>query len=406
MRKGVSVTRSHLPKQWVVMLGVLVGVVALFLPFLTIKPNRVATGIPYTVWQLPQPFVVAIIVAGIGLVALLVFTVGRSNPSKQWICLWGVAVCGMALLLGVLFAVRGGARYLVPVDQPAARLSPTIGVWLLIASAYLMLDASLRRLTLPRSVNLAIWLLPTTVLFIMAIGGSLDTLAIAQEYINRQERFTSELISHITLSFTAVTGAVIIGVPLGLLAWKRVRFENVIFTLVNGVQTIPSLALFGLLIAPLSLLSQRFPFLRTLGIRGIGAAPALIALTLYALLPIVRNTYISMATIPEAIVDAGRGMGMSRTNMLRYVEFPMSLPIVLNGIRTSAVQAIGNTTIAALIGARGLGTLVFQGLGQASSDLIVLGVLPIVAMALLFDRLMSWIIAHVTPKGLVQEKHT
>jgi osmoprotectant transport system permease protein len=154
------------------------------------------------------------------------------------------------------------------------------------------------------------------------------------------------------------------------------------------------------MIAPLAFISQAFPVLRELGIRGIGNAPALIALTLYALLPITRNAYTSMAVIPNAVVDAGRGMGMGTRDLLRLVELPLAVPIILSGIRTSAVQAIGNTAVAALIGAGGLGAFVFQGLGQAAPDLIVMGVIPIVALAIIVDRLLGVLIRVATPRGI------
>ncbi|HUX12686.1 MAG TPA: ABC transporter permease, partial [Spirochaetia bacterium] len=168
---------------------------------------------------------------------------------------------------------------------------------------------------------------------------------------------------------------------------------------VNGIQTIPSLALFGIMIAPLAWLSREFPVLRQLGIQGIGNAPALIALTLYALLPITRNTYTSLSIIDRAVTDAATGMGMGRLQLLRFVEVPLSLPIILGGIRISAVQAVGNTAVAALIGAGGLGAFVFQGLGQAAPDLILLGVFPIILLAVLVDRLMKFLVDRLTPGG-------
>jgi len=158
-----------------------------------------------------------------------------------------------------------------------------------------------------------------------------------------------------------------------------------------------------LLIAPLSYLSRSLPFLREIGITGVGWAPAMIALVLYSLLPIVRNTYSSLKVIPTDTVEAARAMGMSRIQVLGKVEIPISLPIVLAGVRTAAVQAVGNTTMAALIGAGGLGVFVFQGLGQAAMDLVLLGALPIVALALIVDSLMQLLIAILTPRGLVSE---
>ena len=137
-----------------------------------------------------------------------------------------------------------------------------------------------------------------------------------------------------------------------------------------------------------------------MGIRGIGTAPALIALTLYALLPVTRNTYTSLKVVDPAIIQAGKGMGLSRVQLLFTIEIPMAAPILLNGLRLAAVQAIGNTAIAALIGAGGFGFFIFQGLGQAAADLILLGAIPVVLLAVFVDRIMQLIIRLFTPEGL------
>jgi osmoprotectant transport system permease protein len=202
------------------------------------------------------------------------------------------------------------------------------------------------------------------------------------------------------LAGTAVLFAVVVGIPLGMLAYRKKAFDRPIFAFVNGVQTIPSLALFGLLIAPLAILSQKYPLLRQIGIRGVGSAPAIIALTLYALLPSTRNTYTSLKTIDPSVVESARGMGMSRFEVLSRIELPLSVPVVLGGLRISMVQAIGNTTVAALIGAGGFGVFVFQGLGQAVSDLILLGTLPVIALAVAADKLFDLVVRASTPRGI------
>ncbi|GAI98181.1 unnamed protein product, partial [marine sediment metagenome] len=165
-------------------------------------------------------------------------------------------------------------------------------------------------------------------------------------------------------------------------------------------QTIPSLALFGLLIAPLSALSFAFPTLREIGIRGVGDTPAIIALIIYSLLPIVRNTYVGLRQLDIAVIDAGIGMGMSRTQVFRKIEVPLAAPLVLEGVRTASVQSVGLAAVAALIGAGGLGWFIFQGLGQAAADLILLGAIPIIFLALIVDTIIRTIIRLATPKGL------
>jgi osmoprotectant transport system permease protein len=172
-----------------------------------------------------------------------------------------------------------------------------------------------------------------------------------------------------------------------------------VFFLANIVQAIPSLALFGLLIAPLSALSFAYPALREVGIRGVGAAPAVIALTVYSLLPVVQNTYTALRNVDRGVIDSGFGMGMSKWQVFRKVEAPLAAPLVLEGVRTASVQAVGLTAVAALIGAGGLGWFVFRGIGQAAPDLIILGAIPIIALALVVDAIMRGLVRLGTPRG-------
>jgi len=235
-------------------------------------------------------------------------------------------------------------------------------------------------------------------LFILV--GSFNHSAILLEYQNRSQKFLLELLNHINLSLAAVGTATVIGIPAGIWAARSQKYRNLVFKAVNGIQTIPSLALFGLMIAPLALLSQRFPVLRSMGIAGIGTAPALIALTLYSLLPIIRNTFTGIYYIETQIISAAHGMGMNRAQTFRYIELPLSTPMILTGIRMSLVQCIGNTAVAALIGAGGLGSFIFQGLGQSVPDLILLGVIPVILLSILFDRLFHLAEHWATPKGV------
>src|SRR6185369_5701281 len=136
---------------------------------------------------------------------------------------------------------------------------------------------------------------------------------------------------------------------------------------------------------PLALLATAIPGLRELGISGIGVAPAVIALVLYSLLPVVRSTVAGLVQVPSPVVDAATGMGLSRAQIFRRVEVPIALPLFLSGVRIAAVQAVGLAGVAALIGAGGLGALVFQGLASGALDLVLLGVIPTVALAVVVD---------------------
>jgi osmoprotectant transport system permease protein len=130
-----------------------------------------------------------------------------------------------------------------------------------------------------------------------------------------------------------------------------------------------------------------------LGVSGIGAAPAIIALTLYCLLPIVRNTAEGLAQVPRPVIDAARGMGMTDRQIFWSVEAPLALPVILSGLRVTLVQAIGLAAVAALIGAGGLGAIMFRGLFANALDLVLLGAIPIIALAVLTDASLKLLIA-------------
>ncbi len=173
--------------------------------------------------------------------------------------------------------------------SPLARTSPGSGLWLSLALCLLLASEAIRHLTVRPLwrwlLNAQVWLLP---IILLAIG-ALDQLSLLKEYANRQEVFDDALRQHLLLLFGTLLPGLLIGLPLGVWLWRRPRWQAPAFTALNVIQTIPSVALFGLLIAPLAGLARYFPTLGELGVSGTGVAPALIALTLYALLPLVRG---------------------------------------------------------------------------------------------------------------------
>ncbi len=181
---------------------------------------------------------------------------------------------------------------------------------------------------------------------------------------------------HLFMVIVSIGIAVAIGVPIGIMLSRRERFRGPVLGVVNVIQTIPSLALFGLLI-PLPLLG------------GIGARTAIVALVAYALLPIIRNTYEGIRGVEPAISEAGRAMGMTDRQLLREVEFPLALGVILGGVRLATVIGIGIATIAAAIGAGGLGVFIFRGLAMVNNDVILAGAIPAALLALAADLLMG-----------------
>ncbi len=381
-------------------LGAITGVIALAAPLLVQKANRLASGTPHYLWNSNSFFALLFFGFLYFIVFVLTMQRGPAKMLKHELRVILVGLIGNIVLVASFFFAGSEARRLAAAAAPYARFSLGAGVWLLSLSGYMLIISAQKSVKAGPGINLFLSL-SGLALFIFLFGaGAFKDLSIMQEYAARKERFFQEILQHLRLTNIAVAIALLLGIPLGVWTYRNQRLEKPIFAIINTIQTIPGLALFGLLIAPLSLLSLRYPLLRTLGISGIGAAPAIIALSLYALLPITYNTHIGLKTVDAAIREAGRGMGMSRREIFFSIEVPLSVPVIFNGVRTSVVQAVGNTAIAALIGAGGLGTFIFQGLGQAAPDLILLGALPIIALAVIADRSMFVLTALITPKGL------
>lgn len=181
---------------------------------------------------------------------------------------------------------------------------------------------------------------------------------------------------HLVLVFVSIAIAVAIGVPLGMWIVGRPRFQSIVLNLANVFQTIPSLALFGFLIP--------IPFLG-----GIGTRTAIVALVLYALLPILRNTCVGLSGIDRVVLEAAEAMGMTEGQILFRVRLPLARSILLAGIRTSTVITIGVATIAAAIGAGGLGTFIFRGVAMVNDAVILAGAVPAALLALAADLLLG-----------------
>lgn len=175
---------------------------------------------------------------------------------------------------------------------------------------------------------------------------------------------------HVALTLLSLLLAMAAALPLGMILSRRPAAAHLAFGAVNILQTIPSIALLGFLI----------PLL------GIGVKPAIAALFFYALLPLLRNTYAGLMSIDPSLKEAARGMGLTDWQILRKVEIPLALPIIMAGIRTSAVIIVGTATVAALIGAGGLGNPIFRGIASLNTHTILLGALPAACLAVIFDR--------------------
>jgi len=195
-------------------------------------------------------------------------------------------------------------------------------------------------------------------------------------FVEHHAEIFDTTIEHLTLVVIAMAFAILIGVPLGMFVVHRPALRRLALGVASILQTIPSLALFGFLIP--------IPF-----IGGIGRRTAIVALVLYALLPILRNTYVGLPGIDPAVLEAAEAMGMTNAQILWRVRFPLALAVILAGIRTATVITIGIATISAAIGAGGLGTFIFRGVAMVSDAVILAGAIPAALLAVLADLLLG-----------------
>jgi osmoprotectant transport system permease protein len=342
------------------------------LPFVIFKVNRIVPGDPRGLIDvLPAPTALACIAI---LVFAAVTAVGAGNAYLR-------LTAALLAVAAVAMAAAAAGDALTPAGNKIVRIAPGSGFWVLLISLGLMATDAITRLRPGpglRVVLLAVFLVTTGIVF---AHGTFDNLSVMREYAVNADRFAREARQHAWLSLGSLAAAIIVAVPIGILCHRTPRLRSAILGSLNLIQTIPAIALFGILMIPLGALAAALPAAAALGIRGIGAAPAVVALFLYSLLPIVANTVVGLKRVSPAAVEAALGMGMTPRQILTGVELILALPVILTGVRIVLVQNIGLATIAALIGAGGLGAFVFQGIGQTAIDLVLLGAIPIVALA-------------------------
>jgi osmoprotectant transport system permease protein len=350
-----------------------VGAAALpWLPFVVLKPNRILPGDARSLIAVLPPSTTIACLACLILVALAALAMSKP-PVRLAAALLGVIV--------VAAAISTAGDVLTPPGNRVVRVAPGSGFWVLLVAVGLMATDAITRLRpRPAARVLMLALFAAVTLFALA-HGTFDHLSVMREYAVNAGRFAHEVRQHVWLALGSLGTAVIVALPLGILCHRVPRLRGGGLGTLNVIQTIPAIALFGILMAPLGALAAAVPLAAQLGIRGIGAAPAVVALFLYSLLPVVANTVAGLKRVSPAAVEAARGMGMTSWQVLTGVELSLALPTILTGIRIVLVQNIGLVTVAALIGGGGLGVFVFQGIGQTAIDLVLLGAIPTVALA-------------------------
>lgn len=207
-------------------------------------------------------------------------------------------------------------------------------------------------------------------------------------FINNKSQILSLLVEHIELTFLSLSIAIILGIPIGIFISKSKKIGNIIIGFTSVIQAIPSMALLGFII----------PFL------GIGTKPAIAMVVLYSLLPIVKNTYTGIKNISPQMIETAEGIGLTKTQILFKVQIPQALPVMMAGIRISAVSAVGLMTLAAFVGAGGLGYLVYAGIRSVNNTQILAGAIPACILALAIDYIAGIVESLVVPKNMRSEK--
>jgi osmoprotectant transport system permease protein len=348
-----------------------------FVPFAAHAPNRLLSGKPVGFAQamaMSSAWICSLLAV---CAVLLVLPLLRPRVWARWLAVLAAGGAAAALAL-----IAGEAAQTLTIGAAAsARTSFGAGFWVAVP-ALLLAAAEIARGLRPPALAALLSVGPIAV----AIGsGALGALSIFREYAAQRAAFEAALLRHIELVAGALLPTLLIGIPLGIACWHREGLHRVALPVLNVIQTIPSIALFGLLMAPLAGLAAALPPLARIGIAGVGPAPALIALVLYALLPVVRNTIAGLQNVPEPVREAARGMGMTRAQAFWRIDVPLALPVLIAGVRITAVQSVGLAAVSALIGAGGLGAIMFQGLFANAQDLVLLGAVPVILLALAVD---------------------
>jgi osmoprotectant transport system permease protein len=370
----MAITISRLPR--IDPLGALVAAVGaaglILLPFVVFKSNRIVPGDARSLLEVLP--IAAVLGCQASLVLVALVALGISDARLRL----AAALVGVML---VAAAVATAGNLLTPAGNKVVRVAPGSGFWVLLIALGLMATDAITRLHPRPAVRVLMLMLFTAVVGMALTHGVFDNLSVMREYAVNAERFAREARQHVWLALGSLAAALCVALPLGILCHRVPRLRGGVLGALNVIQTIPAIALYGILMAPLGALAAAVPLAARLGIRGIGTAPAVVALFLYSLLPVVANTVTGLGRVSPAAVEAARGMGMTRWQILTGVELILALPTILTGIRIVLVQNIGLVTVAALIGGGGLGVFVFQGIGQTAIDLVLLGAIPTVAFA-------------------------
>ena len=378
--------KSDRTMKW---LGIGLFVIAMLSPrFLIARPNRIVDGITYSALQALEGWIPWMLVVCLALI-LSIFLKNRVAAGTFGVVasLTAMAVvCQRAVTISDNLTTQTFQDN-ITVLNPA--LSLAMGFYMMLVGLFFILRASFLDLKPSRlQSNLLSFLIFSSLVIFLAKTGRLDHISIYIEMTRNSDTIWYELGRHLKLSLSAAFVGLFISFGLGIVAYQRKNFENVIFKIINFAQVVPTLSLLALFMIPLTYLSNHYQWMKALGISGIGFAPAFIVLVLYSLLPITSNILTSLKSTRPEIMESAKGMGMTEKQVLWQVQFPLSIKPIFAGFRLATLQAIGNCILAGLIGGGGLGSLIFLGLAQSAPDMVLGASMMVVAVAAIADLLL------------------
>ncbi|MRT05348.1 ABC transporter permease [Ewingella americana] len=380
-------TRDFVKNRVLLTLVILIIAAGSGLAFLSHAPNRLVSGEGISLASLLDERSLWLLLPVVLLLLLSFFTPSRRNMIVVML-LAEILLFGLTALTGhAAIGLTGGD------EDSVARTSLGGAFWASAALSLLIASDAISRITKNPTWRILLNVQVVIPVIALIVTGQLSELSLLKEYDNRSDVFNDALWQHLGILFGTLVPAILLGLPLGIICHRSARWQTPILSVLNIIQTVPSIALFGLLLAPLAGLAKALPWLAEHGISGIGLAPAIIALVLYSLLPLVRSVIAGLDSVSSGVIESARGMGMNRLQVFYKVQIPIALPVILTGIRIVAVQTVGMAVVAALIGAGGFGAIMFQGLLSSALDLVLLGVIPVVLMAVIVDGIFKFLVS-------------
>lgn len=340
-------------------------------------PNRLLTGT-----AIDAPSILGAMLWPLGALAAIGPGLLAGSRGRLAAAIAALACLGAFALL--LAGLGHGAAAWTAGQPPAARARLAAGAWIGASLLAAAVPLGARRVDPAAGGPIGALALAASVQGLW-LAGRLDALSVVVEFRARRDELAAALLDHLALALGALALAALVTGALAL--WRRGR--GLVDLTVSGLQVVPAVALLGGLVTAASALLSAAPALRTYGLSALGTVPALVGIAAYLLLPLWRGLQGALRAPDAASLDAARALGLTPRQILTGLRLPLGASVLLGGVRVAAVQALGLATLGALVGAGGLGTLVFDGMAQFAPDLILLGALPVIALSLAAERALS-----------------